>query len=54
MAGKLGEAWWFHEALGRFVTGTYYRKAVPPWLWAAIGAGCLLIVVLLIAAVMML
>lgn len=31
MAGKLGEAWWFHEQLGRFVTGTYYRKAVPTW-----------------------
>ena len=30
------------------------RKAVPPWLWAAIGAGCLLIVLLLIVAVMML
>lgn len=34
MAGKLGEAWWFHEQLGRFVTGTYYRKAVPTWVQA--------------------
>jgi predicted AlkP superfamily pyrophosphatase or phosphodiesterase len=31
MGGRLGEAWWFHEGLGRFVTGTWYRKAVPPW-----------------------
>lgn len=31
MAGRLGEAWWFHEQLGRFVTGTWYRKAVPTW-----------------------
>lgn len=31
MAGRLGEAWWFNEGQGRFVTGTYYRKAVPTW-----------------------
>ncbi len=31
MGGRLGEAWWFHEGQGRFVTGTWYRKAVPPW-----------------------
>lgn len=31
MGGRLGEAWWFHEQLGRFVTGTWYRKAVPQW-----------------------
>lgn len=31
LAGKLGEAWWFHEQVGRFVTGTYYRKEVPAW-----------------------
>ncbi len=31
MAGRLGEAWWFNESQGRFVTGTYYRKAVPTW-----------------------
>lgn len=31
MAGRLGEAWWFNEPQGRFVTGTYYRKAVPTW-----------------------
>ncbi|MBL8920619.1 MAG: alkaline phosphatase family protein [Myxococcaceae bacterium] len=31
MGGRLGEAWWFHEQLGRFVTGTWYEKAVPGW-----------------------
>lgn len=31
MAGKLGEAWWFDDEQGRFVTGTWYRKAVPAW-----------------------
>lgn len=31
MAGRLGEAWWFHEQMGRFVTGTWYRKEVPTW-----------------------
>lgn len=34
MGGKLGEAWWFHEQLGRFVTGTWYRKAMPTWVQA--------------------
>lgn len=31
MGGRLGEAWWFDEPRGRFVTGTWYRKAVPAW-----------------------
>ncbi|MEW6435270.1 MAG: alkaline phosphatase family protein [Myxococcota bacterium] len=31
MAGRLGEAWWFHEQVGRFVTGTWYRKEFPTW-----------------------
>ncbi|MBX7115648.1 MAG: alkaline phosphatase family protein [Myxococcaceae bacterium] len=31
MGGHLGEAWWFHEQVGRFVTGTYYRKEAPTW-----------------------
>jgi arylsulfatase A-like enzyme len=31
MAGRLGDAWWFHEGQGKFVTGTWYRKAVPSW-----------------------
>ncbi len=31
MAGRLGDAWWFHEQLGKFVTGTWYRKEAPTW-----------------------
>lgn len=31
MAGRLGDAWWFDEQVGRFVTGTWYRKAFPTW-----------------------
>jgi hypothetical protein len=31
MAGRLGQAFWFHEDLGRFVTGTWYAKALPAW-----------------------
>jgi hypothetical protein len=31
LAGRLGEAWWFHEQVGRFVTGTWYRKELPAW-----------------------
>lgn len=31
MGGQLGEAWWFNEQVGRFVTGTYYRKEAPNW-----------------------
>lgn len=34
MAGRLGEAWWFHEQVGRFVTGTWYRKEFPTWVKA--------------------
>ena len=34
MAGRLGQAWWFDEQVGNFVTGTYYRKVVPPWMTA--------------------
>lgn len=34
MAGRLGEAWWFHEGVGKFVTGTYYRKEFPTWVKA--------------------
>lgn len=32
LAGKLGDAWWFHDQVGRFVTGTWYRKEVPTWM----------------------
>jgi hypothetical protein len=31
LAGKLGQPYWFHEQVGRFVTGTYYRKELPSW-----------------------
>lgn len=34
MGGKLGQAWWFNEAIGRFVTSTYYLKEVPAWMKA--------------------
>ncbi|MFZ5470510.1 MAG: alkaline phosphatase family protein [Myxococcota bacterium] len=31
LAGKLGQAWWFHEGVGKFVTGTWYAKEFPAW-----------------------
>ena len=31
VGGKLGQAWWFSEATGKFVTGTYYAKEFPTW-----------------------
>ena len=34
MGGKLGQAYWFHETVGKFVTGTYYKKEFPTWLKA--------------------
>jgi predicted AlkP superfamily pyrophosphatase or phosphodiesterase len=34
MGGKLGQAWWFSEAVGKFVTGTYYAKEFPAWVKA--------------------
>ncbi|MEW5743083.1 MAG: alkaline phosphatase family protein [Myxococcota bacterium] len=34
MAGRLGDAWWFHEQVGRFVTGTWYKKEFPTWVKA--------------------
>ena len=34
MAGRLGDAWWFHEQVGKFVTGTWYRKEFPTWVKA--------------------
>ena len=34
MAGRLGDAWWFHEQVGKFVTGTWYRKEFPGWVKA--------------------
>lgn len=32
LAGKLGTAYWFHEGIGKFTTGTYYKKEFPAWL----------------------
>lgn len=34
LAGKLGTAYWFHDSVGKFVTGTYYKKEFPAWLKA--------------------
>ncbi len=34
MAGRLGQAWWFSESVGKFVTGTWYTKAFPEWVKA--------------------
>lgn len=34
LGGRLGEAWWFSEEVGKFVTGTYYRKEFPEWVKA--------------------
>ncbi len=31
MGGKLGRAYWFSEATGKFVSGTYYVKELPTW-----------------------
>jgi predicted AlkP superfamily pyrophosphatase or phosphodiesterase len=30
-AGRRGQAWWFHEGTGRFVTSSWYRKDIPYW-----------------------
>ena len=32
LAGRLGQAFWFNEQVGRFVTGTAYMKELPSWL----------------------
>jgi len=31
MGGRLGQAWWFSEATGKWVTGTWYTKEFPGW-----------------------
>ncbi|MFZ5444692.1 MAG: alkaline phosphatase family protein [Myxococcota bacterium] len=31
LAGRLGDAYWFHEQVGKFVTGTWYKKEFPAW-----------------------
>ena len=32
LAGRLGQAYWFNEQVGRLVTGTAYMKELPAWL----------------------
>ena len=32
LAGRLGQAFWFNEQVGRLVTGTAYMKELPAWL----------------------
>lgn len=34
LAGHLGQAWWFNQPVGKFVTGTFYAKEFPPWVKA--------------------
>lgn len=34
LAGRLGQAYWFDETVGKFVTGTWYTKEFPAWLTA--------------------
>ncbi|MCI0569891.1 MAG: alkaline phosphatase family protein [Myxococcaceae bacterium] len=34
LAGRMGQAWWFHDQVGRFVTGTWYAKEFPTWVRA--------------------
>ena len=31
LAGGLGQAWWFNDTVGKFVTGTFYAKEFPAW-----------------------
>jgi predicted AlkP superfamily pyrophosphatase or phosphodiesterase len=34
LGGHLGDAWWFSEDVGKWVTGTYYKKEFPTWVKA--------------------
>lgn len=34
LAGRLGQAWWFNDSVGKFVTGTFYAKELPVWVKA--------------------
>jgi predicted AlkP superfamily pyrophosphatase or phosphodiesterase len=34
LGGRLGQAYWFDETVGKFVTGTWYTKEFPSWLKA--------------------
>lgn len=31
-AGRMGQAYWFNDAVGKFVSGTFYTKEFPAWL----------------------
>jgi predicted AlkP superfamily pyrophosphatase or phosphodiesterase len=32
LAGRLGQAYWYDETVGKFITGTWYAKELPGWL----------------------
>jgi predicted AlkP superfamily pyrophosphatase or phosphodiesterase len=32
LAGRLGQAYWYDETVGKFITGTWYTKELPGWL----------------------
>src|SRR6218665_381347 len=32
LAGRLGQAYWYDETVGKFITGTWYMKELPAWL----------------------
>ncbi len=32
LGGRLGQAYWYDETVGKFVTGTWYTKELPGWL----------------------
>ncbi|WP_224242878.1 alkaline phosphatase family protein [Hyalangium gracile] len=32
LGGRLGQAYWFNETVGKYVTGTWYTKEFPTWL----------------------
>jgi hypothetical protein len=34
LAGRLGEPFWFNDAVGRLVTGTFFAKELPAWVKA--------------------
>ncbi len=34
LGGRLGQAYWFNEQVGKFITGTWYTKELPSWLKA--------------------
>ena len=34
LGGRLGQAYWYDETVGKFITGTWYSKELPGWLKA--------------------